>query len=89
MPGTSPSVGAKLARMQIVFALAAVPATFGTAVVCVLGINHFISYWWLALCLGWAVIPLSVFLHVQRYLRRVRSGRPPGDRAAGLAPWRA
>jgi hypothetical protein len=84
MPRTPPSAAAKLIRMQVAFALAAAPATFGTAVVLALGSRHLISYWWLALTLGWNVVPLSVYLRMQRFASRVRSARLPGDRAAGL-----
>lgn len=84
MPRTPISAAAKLIRMQIAFAFAAAPATFGTVVVVALGSRHAISYWWLAFSLGWIVVPLSVYLRTQRFVRRLRSARLPGDRAAGL-----
>jgi hypothetical protein len=86
MPQTS--AGAKLIRMQIAIALATVPATFGTAVACVLAGNHLISYWWLAVTLGSAGVPLAVFLRMQRYARQASGARPgpPGGRTAGLTP---
>jgi len=86
MPRTPASAAAKLIRMQVAFALAAAPATFGTAVICVLASNHLVSYWWLALTLGWAGVPLAVFLRMDRSARQVRAARPFGDRTAGLAP---
>jgi len=86
MPRSSSSVSAKFARMQIALALAAAPLTFATSVVWVLGISHSISYWWLALSLGWTIAPLSFFLRLQGYARRECSVRVPGDRPAGLTP---
>jgi hypothetical protein len=85
MPRTPASAAAKLIRMQVAFALAA-PATFGTAVICVLASNHLVSYWWLALTLGWAGVPLAVFPRMDRSARQVRAARPFGDRTAGLSP---
>jgi hypothetical protein len=84
MPGTPRSAAAELIRMQVAFALAVTPAAFGTAVVLAFGSRHAVSYWWLALSLGWNVVPLSVYLRMQRFMRRVRSARLPGERAAGL-----
>jgi hypothetical protein len=69
----SPASAAELIRMQVAFALAAVPATFGTAAVCVLVGYHLASYWRLALVLAWACVPLSLFLRMQRCARRVRT----------------
>jgi hypothetical protein len=86
MPRTPASAAVKLIRMQVAFALAAAPAAFGTAIICVLAGNHLVSYWWLALTLGWAGVPLALFLRMQRYARRVHAARPHGDRAAGLTP---
>ena len=79
MPRTPASAGVKLNNMYIAFAFAVAPVTFGSAIVCVLAGKHIISYWWLALTLGWAIVPLAV-------LARARL-RTPG--AASPAPGRS
>jgi hypothetical protein len=83
---TSASAGAKLNLMLIAFAFTAFPVTFGSAIVCVLAGRRLISYWWLALTVGWAVVPLAVLLGAIGYQRRVRAAQPRGVRAAEPAP---
>ena len=78
MPRTPASAAVKLIRTQVAFAMTAAPATLGTAVICVLAGNHLVSYWWLALTLGSAGVPLALFLRMQHY---ARAARP-----AGLTP---
>jgi hypothetical protein len=73
MPGTPAATGAKHFHPHIAFAFAAAPTTYGSGVAYVLGSHHVISYWWLVLTLCWAVIPLAVFLGLQRYARAMRT----------------
>ncbi len=63
------SAGVKLTRMSSVFGIAEVPVTAGSAVVYVFASNHIISYW-RALTLGWAIVPLAIFVRALRYARR-------------------
>jgi hypothetical protein len=80
MPQTPAPAAAKLIRTQIAFAVTAAPVTFGTAVICGLASTHLTSYWWLALSLGWAGVPLTIFVRMRRYARRLArvngGGRP-------------
>jgi hypothetical protein len=76
MPRTPASAGVKLYQIYIAFAFAVTPVTFGSAIVCVLAGKHIISYWWLALTLGWAVVPLAVFARARRYERRAQQAQP-------------
>ncbi len=55
--------------MSSVFGIAEVPVTAGSAVVYVFASNHIISYW-RALTLGWAIVPLAIFVRALRYARR-------------------
>jgi hypothetical protein len=73
MPRTPAATGAKYVHTQIAFAFAAAPTTYGSGVVYVLGSHHVISYWWLALTLCWAAIPLAVLLSLQRHERATRT----------------
>jgi hypothetical protein len=66
----------KLNQMLIAFAFALAPVIFGSLVVYLLASNHLISYWWLALTLGWAVIPLAILVRALRYARRVQPAQP-------------
>jgi hypothetical protein len=70
MPQTPASAGVKLNQMYIAFAFAVAPVTFGSAIVCVLAGKHIISYWWLALTLGWAIVPLAVLARARRQAKR-------------------
>jgi hypothetical protein len=76
MPRTSASAWVKLNQMYIAFALALAPVTLGSLVVYVLAGNHLISCWWLALTLGWAIIPLAIRVRALRYARQVQSAQP-------------
>jgi len=59
------SAGVRLARLHIAFSFALTPVTFGSLVVYVLASQHMVSYWWLALTLGWAVVPLAILARVR------------------------
>lgn len=85
MPRT-PASAARLNLMFIAFAFAAVPVTFGSAAVCALADNRLISYWWLALTLGWAVVPSAILTRANRYQRQVRAAQLRDGRAAEPAP---
>lgn len=69
MPRTPASAGGKLTLMSIAFGLALIPVTLGSPAVYVFASNHLISYWWLALTLGWAVVPLAILVRALRYAR--------------------
>jgi hypothetical protein len=71
MPPAQASAGVKLARMHIALALTLAPALFGSMAVYLLARSHLISYWWLALTLGSAIIPLVIFVRSLRYARQV------------------
>jgi hypothetical protein len=86
MPRTAASAGAKLNLMLIAFAFTAVPVTFGSAIVCVLAGSRLISYWWLALTFGWAVVPLAILVRAIGYQRRVHAAQPSTLRATKPAP---
>jgi hypothetical protein len=86
MPRTPASVAARLNLMFIAFAFAAVPVTFGSAAVCALADNRLISYWWLALTLGWAVVPSAILTRANRYQRQVCAAQLRDGRAAEPAP---
>ena len=73
MSSTLGAIGAKYLHSQTAFAFAAAPATYGSGVVYVLGSHHVISYWWLALALCCAALPLAVLLNMQRHARAVRT----------------
>lgn len=77
MPRPPASAASKFVHMQIAFALTAAPVTFGNGVVLALASRHLISDWWLALTFGWAVVPLTVYLRMQRYLRQLRPAGAP------------
>jgi hypothetical protein len=66
---------AKLNLMFIAFAFAAAPVAFGSAAACALADNRLISYWWLALTLGWAVVPSAVLTRASRCRRLVRAAQ--------------
>ena len=76
MTQTPASAGVKLNQMYIAFAFAVAPVTFGSAIVCVLAGKHIISYWWLALTLGWAIVPLLVLARAHRYERQSQQAQP-------------
>jgi len=76
MPQTPASAEVKLNQMYIAFAFAVAPVTFGSAIVCVLAGKHIISYWWLALTLGWAIVPLLVLARAHRYERQSQQAQP-------------
>jgi hypothetical protein len=82
MPPAPASAAAKLNLAFIAFAFAAAPVTFGSAAVCALAGNRLISYWWLALTLGWAVVPLAVLARADRCQRQVRAAQLRDGRAA-------
>jgi hypothetical protein len=86
MSRTPASAAAKLNLMLIAFAFAAAPVAFGSAAVCALAGHRLISYWWLALTLGWAVVPSAVLTRANRYQRQVRAARLRDGRAAEPAP---
>jgi hypothetical protein len=77
---TPASAGVKLNQMYIAFAFAVAPVTFGSAIVCVLAVKHIISYWWLALTLGWAVVPSAILTRANGYQRQVRAAQLSGGR---------
>ena len=76
MTQTPASAEVKLNQMYIAFAFAVAPVTFGSAIVCVLAGKHIISYWWLALTLGWAIVPLAVLARTRRCERQAQQARP-------------
>ena len=76
MPRTPASAMVKLNQMYIAFAFAVAPVTFGSAIVCVLAGRHIISYWWLALTLGWAIVPLLVLGRALRCERQSQQAQP-------------
>ena len=76
MPRTPASAGVKLSQMYIAFAFAVASVTFGSAIVCVLAGRHIISYWWLALTLGWAIVPLLVLGRALRCERQSQQAQP-------------
>ena len=80
------SAAAKHNLMLILLALAAAPVTFGNAVAGALAVSHVISWWWLAVTLGWAAIPLAVFARSVRYARQSQAARLSGGLAAGAGP---
>lgn len=82
---TPASAAATLNLMYIVFAFAAAPVTFGSTAVCALAGNHLISYWWLALTFGWAVVPLAILTRANRLQRQMRTARLFDGRAAESA----
>ena len=82
MPRTPASAAAKLNLMFVAFAFAVAPVAFGSAAVCALAGNRLISYWWLALTLGWAVVPLAVLARGNRYQRQARVAQLRDGRAA-------
>jgi hypothetical protein len=69
--------------MHVAFAVAMTPVTLGSLVVYVLASNHLISYWWLAVALGWAIVPLAILVRARRYARRVQPAQP-----CQSFPWR-
>ena len=86
MPPTPASAAAKLNLMFIAFAFAVAPVAFGSAAVCALAGNRLISYWWLALTLGWAVVPSAIFTRANRCQRQARAAQLRDGRAAEPAP---
>ena len=72
MPRTRASAGARLNQAHVAFAFAVTPVTLGTLVVCALAGSRLISYWWLALPLGWAIVPLAILVRACRYARQVQ-----------------
>jgi hypothetical protein len=86
MPRTPASAAAKLNLMLIAFAFAVAPAALGSAAVCALASNRLISYWWLALTLGWALVPSAILTRANRYQRQARTAQPGDGRAAEPAP---
>lgn len=80
MPRTPASAAAKLNLMFFAFAFAAAPVAFGSAAVCALAGNRLISYWWLALTLGWAVVPSAILTRANGYQRQVRAAQLSGGR---------
>lgn len=86
MPRTPASAAAKLNLMFIAFAFAAAPVALGSAAVCALAGNHLISYWWLALTLGWAVVPSAILTAATRCQRLGRAAQLCDGRAAEPAP---
>ena len=87
MPRTPATAGVRLARMYVAFAFALTPVTFGSVVVYILASNHLISYWWLALTVGWAIVPLAILVCALRYARpgAASSARPiSSPRSPGL-----
>jgi hypothetical protein len=77
-----PRSAAKLNLMFIAFAFAVAPVAFGSAAGCALAGHRLISYWWLALTLGWAVVPSAIFARANRYQRQVRAAQLRDGRAA-------
>jgi hypothetical protein len=82
MPQPPATVGVKLNQMYIAFGFVLAPVTFGSAIVCVLAGKHIISYWWLALTLGWAIVPLLVFARARHCERQAEQAQ------ACQSPWR-
>lgn len=76
MPRTPVSAGVRLTWVQVAFAFALIPVTLGIPVVYVLASNHLISYRWLALTLGWAIVPRAILVPALRYARRVQPAQP-------------
>jgi membrane protein YdbS with pleckstrin-like domain len=76
MPQTPSSAAVKLAQMHIAFAFALAPVTLGSLALYVLASNHLISYWWLAVTLGWVIVPLAILVRALRYARRIQAARP-------------
>ena len=78
MPRTPAPAGVRLVRLHVAFAFALTPVTFGSLVVYVLASNHLISYWWLALTVGWGIVPLAILVRALRYARpgAVSSAQP-------------
>ncbi len=83
---TPASAAAKINLLVIAFAFAAAPVGFGSAAVCALAGNRLISYWRLALNLGWAIVPLAVLTRIRRCQRQVSAEQLPGGRAAESVP---
>ena len=86
MPRTPASAAARLNSMFIAFAFAAAPVAFGSPAVRALVGNHLISYWRLALTLGWAVVPSAILTRANRYQRQARAAHICAGRAAKPAP---
>jgi hypothetical protein len=86
MPRTPASAAGGLNLMFIAFAFASAPVALGSAAVCAVAGNRLISYWWLALTLGWAVVPSAILTRANRYQRQARAARPCATRAAEPAP---
>jgi hypothetical protein len=82
-------VGAALNWVWIIFAVTLAPVTFGGAVIYLLARDHVLGYWWLALPLGGAVVPLAVLIAgpgTARRLVRDTTARPGlGDGEVGVA----
>ena len=78
MPRTPVPAGVRLLRMYVAFAFTLTPVTFGSLVVYTLAGNHLISYWWLALTVGWGIVPLVILVRGLRYARpgAVSSAQP-------------
>lgn len=83
------SPGVRYHRMHIWFAVASAPVTLGSGVVRILGVIHVISYWWLALTLGWVIVPAVLLFRMVRYGRRLDAARHAEEHAAEPANWRA
>ena len=69
MPRRPAPAGVRLVRMHVAFAFVLTPVTFGSLVVYILASHHLISYWWLALTLGWGIVPLAILVRALRYAR--------------------
>ena len=81
--------GMALNRALIIFAVTLAPVTAGGAVIGELASRHVLGYWWLAVPLGCAAVPLAVLvagLAIARRLARDAAARPGlGDGGAGVA----
>lgn len=87
VPRIPASASVKLTRMSVAYGVALAPVGLGSAVVYVFASHHLISYWWLALTLGWAIVPLAILVRAVRYARRAdaqaRQVTPPRPAAPG------
>jgi hypothetical protein len=81
--------GAALNRTWIIFAASLAPVTAAVAVIYLLARDHILGYWWLAVPLGGAAVPLGVLiagLGAARRLARDTAARPGrGDGEDGVA----
>ena len=70
--------GMALNRALIIFAVTLAPVTAGGAVIGELASHHVLGYWWLAVPLGCAAVPLAVLVAGLAIARRLARTPRPG-----------